>query len=183
MHAIRAAHAFDGRVFLPEGATVVVDQDRIVGVEQGRPNLPVGVEVLQYDGTVLPGLVDCHTHLVADATIGGLERAGTMGADELDAVILTSLQAHAEAGDRGFRTLRFRQHPGLPRVVAAGPPLTTPGGHCHFLGAQVAGDLRAVLEGHVRHGVDVVKVIASGGGSRHRGVTNSGPSSPCPSCG
>lgn len=35
MHAIRAAHAFDGRVFLPDGATVVVDQDRIVGVERG----------------------------------------------------------------------------------------------------------------------------------------------------
>jgi imidazolonepropionase-like amidohydrolase len=171
MYAIRAAYAFDGRGFLPGAATVVVDQDRIVGVEEGWPDLPAGVEVSEYDGTVLPGLFDCHTHLVADSTIGGLERAGSMSAEELDAVILGSLRAHAAAGvttvrdlgDRGFRTLAFREQPGLPRVVAAGPPLTTPGGHCHFLGAQVAGDLRAVVEGHARQGVDVVKVMASGG--------------------
>ena len=27
---------------------------------------------------MLPGLIDCHTHLVADATFGGLERAAAM---------------------------------------------------------------------------------------------------------
>ena len=35
MHAIRAAHTFNGRVFLPDGGTVVVDQDRIVCVGRG----------------------------------------------------------------------------------------------------------------------------------------------------
>jgi imidazolonepropionase-like amidohydrolase len=68
MHAIRAAHAFDGNRFLPGGATVVVDGDRIVGVETGRDGLPADVEVAAYAGTVLPGLIDCHTHLVADCT-------------------------------------------------------------------------------------------------------------------
>lgn len=171
MRAIRAAHAFDGHAFLPGGATVVLDGDRIVGVEPGRPDLPADLEVSDHDGTVLPGLFDCHTHLVADATIGGLERAGTMTAEELDAVILSSLQDHARAGvttvrdlgDRAYRTLAFRDRPGLPRVVAAGPPLTTPGGHCHFLGAEVAADPRAAVEDHLEHGVDVIKVMASGG--------------------
>ena len=75
MHAIRAEHAFDGNQFLPGGATVVVDGDRIAGVHTGRVDLPDGIDVTEYDGTVLPGLFDCHTHLVADATFGGLERS------------------------------------------------------------------------------------------------------------
>lgn len=171
MHAIRATHAFDGRDFLPGGATVVIDGDRIVGVEPGRPDLPDGIDVTDHDGTVLPGLFDCHSHLVADATVGGLERAGTMSDEELDAVVLASLQAHVRAGvttvrdlgDRGYRTLAFRDRPGLPRVLAAGPPLTTPGGHCHFLGAEVHADPGDAVDEHVRRGVDLIKVMASGG--------------------
>ena len=93
MHAIRAAHAFDGTRFLPGGATVVLDGDRIVGVETGRGDLPGEVEVVEYSGTVLPGLFDCHSHLVADATFGGLERAGAMDDVEVDAVIADSLAA------------------------------------------------------------------------------------------
>jgi len=171
MHAIRAAHAFDGHQFLPGGATVLVDGDRIVGVHTGRVDLPDGVEVTEYDGTVLPGLFDCHTHLVADSTFRGLELAGTMTDDAIDAVIVESLRAHAAAGvttvrdlgDRGYRTLAFRTVPDLPRVVASGPPLTTPGGHCHYLGGAVIGDVRAAVAEHAERGVDVVKVMASGG--------------------
>jgi imidazolonepropionase-like amidohydrolase len=172
MHAIRAAHAFDGTRFLPGGATVLVDDDQIAGVHSGgRVELPDGVEVTEYEGTVLPGLFDCHTHLVADSTFGGLERAGTLTDEAIDLVIVESLQAHAAAGvttvrdlgDRGYHTLAFRTCPGLPRVVASGPPLTTPGGHCHFLGGAVPGDLRAAVAEHADRGVDVVKVMASGG--------------------
>jgi imidazolonepropionase-like amidohydrolase len=158
MHAIRAAHAFDGTRFLPGGATVLVDDDRIVGVETGRVDLPAGVEIREHAGTMLPGLFDCHTHLVADSTFGGLERAGTLTEEAVDVVITESLRAHAAAG-----VTTVRQRPGLPRVVASGPPVTTQGGHCHFLGGAVAGDLRAAVADHVERGVDVVKVMASGG--------------------
>jgi imidazolonepropionase-like amidohydrolase len=41
--------------------------------------------------------------------------------------------------------------------------LTSPAGHCHFLGAEVTGDPREAVEEHVRRGVDVIKVMASGG--------------------
>jgi imidazolonepropionase-like amidohydrolase len=171
MHAIRAAYAFDGTRFLPGGATVVLDADRIVGVENDRVELPAGVEVTEYAGTVLPGLVDCHAHLVADATFGGLERAGSMPDETLDMVIADSLRAHVLAGvttvrdlgDRDYRTLAVRERQGLPRVVAAGPPITCPGGHCHFLGGAVDGDLRAAVAEHSERGVDVIKVMASGG--------------------
>ena len=171
IRAIRAAHAFDGTRFLPGGATVLLDGNRIIGVETGRVEVSDGVEVTEYAGTVLPGLIDCHTHLVADATYGGLERAAAMSDQAIDTVIKDSLHAHVVAGvttvrdlgDRGFRTLVFRDRPGLPRVVAAGPPLTTPGGHCHFLGGVVDGDVRAAVAEHAERGVDVIKVMASGG--------------------
>jgi imidazolonepropionase-like amidohydrolase len=175
MYGLRAVHAFDGERFLPGGVTVLVDGDRIRAVEPFDHVVPAGVEVEEHRGTLLPGLIDCHSHLVADSTIGGLERAGAMAAEEVDAVILASLEAHLAAGvttvrdlgDVGYRTLAFRDVEGLPRVVAAGPPITTPAGHCHFLGGVVAGtgegDLRAAVAERAQRGVDVVKVMGSGG--------------------
>ncbi|HEX6150565.1 amidohydrolase family protein [Nocardioides sp.] len=172
MRAIRAAHAFDGSRFLPDGATVVWDEDRIVGVESGCATLPESVEVSDYGGTVLPGLIDCHSHLVADATVGGLERAAAMPEQAIDQVIAESLATHAVAGvttvrdlgDRAYRTLAFGERAGLPRVVASGPPITTPGEHCHFLGGAVGGsDLGTSVAEHAERGVDVIKVMASGG--------------------
>jgi imidazolonepropionase-like amidohydrolase len=171
MHALRAEHAFDGTRFLPGGATVLVDGPRIVGVEPRRVDLPDTVEVTEHAGTVLPGLIDCHTHLVADATVGGLERVAAMTDEAIDEVIADSLRAHAVAGvttvrdlgDHGYRTLAFRDRADLPRVVASGPPLTTPAGHCHFLGGAVSGDVRAAVAERAERGVDVIKVMASGG--------------------
>lgn len=175
MHAIRAAHAFDGQLFLPGGATVLIDGDQIVAVETNRAEMPADVPVAEYAGTVLPGLIDCHTHLVADSTFGGLERTGVMSDEDIDAVIVESLRGHAAAGvttvrdlgDIRYRTLEVAAVPGLPRVVASGPPITTPGGHCHFLGGAVRGtldaDLRAAIIERTERGVDVIKVMASGG--------------------
>lgn len=144
MHVMRAAHAFDGRRFLPGAVTVYLEGERIIGVEAGRPEPPDGVEVTEYSGTVLPGLIDCHTHLVADGTFGGLERAGAMTDDQLDTIITRSLRQHAMAGettvrdlgDRGYRTLAFREAPGLPRVVAGGGRRSPPPGDIAISSAE-----------------------------------------------
>jgi len=53
--------------------------------------------VTEYNGTMLPGLFDCHTRLVADSTFDGLERAGTMTDEAIDMVIAESPRAHAAA--------------------------------------------------------------------------------------
>ncbi len=175
MHAIRATSAFDGSRFLDGGVTVLVDGERIAGVEGPHHDPPDGCEVTTYDGTLLPGLVDAHVHLVADATIGGLERAPSLSDDELDAVIADSLARQAAAGvttvrdlgDCDYRTLGFRDRavPGLPRLVCAGPPVTVTGGHCHYLGGAVADEeaVGAAIAERAERGVDVVKVMASGG--------------------
>jgi imidazolonepropionase-like amidohydrolase len=175
MHALRAPVAFDGTVFLPGGATVLVDADTIIGVEPFGYPVPVACPLTTYDGTLLPGLFDAHTHLIATGEIGSLEAAPSLPDDELDAVIAQSLRQQASAGvttvrdlgDARYRTLPFRDRPdpGAPRIVAAGPPITIADGHCHYLGCVVTGveeARRAVAEHHER-GVDVVKVMASGG--------------------
>jgi imidazolonepropionase-like amidohydrolase len=175
MFGLKAAHCFDGERFRTGGVTVLLDGERIIGVEPLAYDVPDGVDVTTYDGTLLPGLVDAHAHLVSDGAFGALERAGTASEAELDATVARTLRAQAEAGvttvrdlgDAGYRTLhaRDRRTSGEPRIVAAGPPLTVPAGHCHYLGGVaegVDGVRRAVAE-HAERGVDLVKVMASGG--------------------
>ena len=135
MFAWRAPHAFDGSRFLPGGATVLVEGERIVGVEPGDFAVPDGCEVTSYDGTVMPGLVDAHVHLVSDGGIGALERVGGQSPDEIDAEIERSLETQAahgvttvlDLGDRDYRSraVRARAAPGAPPVPAAGPPNTS----------------------------------------------------------
>jgi imidazolonepropionase-like amidohydrolase len=175
MHALRAPQAFDGNAFLPGGAAVLVDGDTIAGVEPFGYDVPADCPVTTYDGTLLPGLFDAHVHLVSDAGPGSLERAGTMDDAEVGAVIAQSLRQQAAAGvttvrdlgDTRYLTLPFRDRAeaGVPRIVAAGPPLTVPEGHCHYLGAAVADadGIRSAVAEHVDRGVDVIKVMASGG--------------------
>jgi len=154
---------------------VLVEGQEIVGLEPYGFEVPSGVEVSSYDGTLLPGLVDAHVHLVADGVRGSLERVGEMADEEIDAVIARTLAQEAaygvttarDLGDRGYRTLAFRDAaaPGVPRLVAAGPPFTTEAGHCHYLGGVAEGPvaIRAAMAEHVERGVDVVKVMTSGG--------------------
>ena len=58
-----------------------------------------------------------------------------------------------------------RRGAGEPTILAAGPPLTSPGGHCYYLGGEVAGpgEIEAAVRERIDRGVDIVKVMASGG--------------------
>lgn len=169
---MRATQVYDGTDFLGP-ATVLIHDGSVIGVEHGHPDVPMDAEVATYDGTLMPGLFDCHVHLVATSAPGSLEEAGEVDDDELDARIRASLAAEAsggvttvrDLGDRNYRTLAARALDGLPRVVAAGPPLTEPGGHCHYLGGEASGvdGVRRAVAEHAERGVDVVKVMASGG--------------------
>lgn len=163
MREFRAARVFDGERFHDEGGTVVVDAGRIVEVRRGGTGLP--------DITLLPGLIDCHVHLCADAGPGALDRVADV---DLDATIDASLRAHLRAGVTTVRDLGdlrgavLARRPfaaDLPTVVASGAPLTSTGGHCWFLGGEVrgAGEMRRAVRARVAGGADVIKVMASGG--------------------
>jgi imidazolonepropionase-like amidohydrolase len=174
--AIRVARIFDGRDLLPGAGVVFVDGDRIVGVEPAGFAIPVGCEVLDRPaGTLLPGLIDAHLHLVADSGPGALDRLPEFSDDDLARTIEESLRVQLatgvttvrDLGDIGWSVLDWRAHPvaGLPTVVASGPPITSRGGHCWNMGGEAAGleELRAAVRERVERGADIVKIMASGG--------------------
>ncbi len=177
MLAIRTSRLFDGEHFATGGATVVVDHGRIVGVEDGFPDLPDHIDVREVrDGTVLPGLIDTHVHLVADSTFGALDKVAGFTAEEIDAVITESLRRQLAAGvttvrdlgDRTYCAVERRdnaQSDAEPTILGSGPPLTSPGGHCHYMGGEVAdrASLARMIDERAERRVDVVKVMASGG--------------------
>lgn len=172
---LRAAWLFDGisSALIPD-PVVVIDGTTICAVTAGGI-APGGAAVIDLAGaTLLPGLVDTHVHLAFDASadpVGGLARRGD--AEVVQAMARAGRVAlHGgvttvrDLGDRGYLSLELRGQPGLPTIVAAGPPITTPGGHCHFLGGATAPTLagiRASVREHAARGVDVIKIMASGG--------------------
>lgn len=178
MHAIRAPHAFDGSSFRENGATVLVADGLIAAVEDYGFRVPDQWTVSSYDGTLMPGLIDAHTHLVADSGVGALGRVAGYSDAEIDAVVSKALHDQLAAGvttvrdlgDRCFCVVERRdrqRHTRLvePTIVASGPPLTSVGGHCFFMGGEVSSATaidRAIAE-RVEREVDIVKVMTSGG--------------------
>ena len=142
--------------------------------------LPVGATVIDLPGLALmPGLVDAHLHLCFDATgnpVGHLaETRDDLLREQMAEAARRALRAGVttvrDLGDRGYLALDLRDRDPagvagpLPAIVASGPPITTPGGHCHFLGGAASGEagLRAAVRERAERGVDVIKVMASGG--------------------
>jgi imidazolonepropionase-like amidohydrolase len=164
---IRVARIFDGERLHRDGGVVVTAEGRITDVRLGdHPDTATLI-----DGTLLPGLIDCHVHLCADAGPAALDRLPDTTPDDLSATIENSLRAHLRAGVTTVRDLGdihsavlSRRAP-TPTVVASGTPLTTPGGHCWFLGGEVRGPeaVRRAVRDRVARGAGVVKVMASGG--------------------
>lgn len=176
MLAIRAARLFDGSAWRND-ALVLVDGERIVDVS-GAP--PPHAELLDLgDATLVPGLIDAHVHLGLNASPDPVAHLGEVD----DGALLAEMRAAAgralragittvrDLGDRSYLGVRLRDelrgHPGLgPSILAAGPPVTTRRGHCWFLGGEVDGSteaVRATVREHAERGVDVIKVMATGG--------------------
>jgi imidazolonepropionase-like amidohydrolase len=64
MLAFRAPAAFNGERFMPGGATVIVEDGVIKGVESVGYEVPADCPLATFEGTMLPGLFDAHVHLV-----------------------------------------------------------------------------------------------------------------------
>jgi imidazolonepropionase-like amidohydrolase len=164
-------------------ASVVLDGERITRVapNSGRINADHAVDL---EGrTLLPGLIDAHTHIV-----GGNKVAGALGSDSLKLsdhiikAVLDSVEAAAitlrsgvttirELGCRDYIDgfLRDAQRAGqidAPRIFAAGPGLAITGGHGSYFEPGCAADGAAGIVKRVRElvakKVDVLKLRIDG---------------------
>ena len=158
---------------------VVVDGDRIVGIEPHDPARDVHGHATVLDGvgrTLLPGLIDAHAHYTLDPTEGSLAAIAARS----DAEIVLMAAGHAaralRAGvttARGAGSIRNLEvvlrdaiaagHVPGPRLVAAGTAVGITGGHGYQFGLEADGPSAFVTATRrvVRDGADVVKVIAS----------------------
>ncbi|MCW7944394.1 amidohydrolase [Streptomyces hygroscopicus] len=164
----------DGAVLVDSGfvAAVGTAAELDVSVDAQVPRLSCP------GATVMPGMTDCHVHLafdegpdiisaVLDAGPGELSTAMAARAQRMLAAGVTTVR---DLGDRDGLTVALRASIGSgtiagPRIVAATTPLTSPGGHCGFLGGEVATDdeIRVRIARNAAAGADLIKVMASGG--------------------
>ncbi|SNY28146.1 amidohydrolase family protein [Paractinoplanes atraurantiacus] len=175
MEAFRADTAFDGERLMTGGALVIVRDGVIAGVQPASAAAPDGCPVTHLPvTTLLPGLIDAHSHLCGNDQPDALDRLPGLSADEIDQTIEAALAAQLAAGVTAVRDLgdhqwsvvdRHRDRPRGPAVVAAGPPITSPGGHCAAMGGEASGidALRRAVRERAERGADLVKVMTSGG--------------------
>jgi len=183
---ITAERLLDGSGGLPvEHAAVLLDGDRIAALGRAADvRVPDGTSVVRKDygaATVLPGLVDAHTHLVAPGD-------GTLGDDvarEDDDILLLQAAKNArtllhsgvttlrENGAKGKVAISLREGirrrlaPG-PRMVVCGRPIAITGGHMGYFGSEADGEVavRAEVRKLLKEGADYIKIVASGGTTR-----------------
>ena len=126
----------------------------------------------------VPGLIDAHVHLGLDPSVTDPFAHGRVPQDQqLEAMrqrtgdmLRAGVTTARDLGGGAWLELKVRdeiaagQHAGT-RLLCAGQPLTSPGGHCHFWGGE-AGTLEeaiAVLDRQHAKGVDLIKIMATGG--------------------
>jgi imidazolonepropionase-like amidohydrolase len=166
-------------------AAVLIEADRVVALgRRGEIDAPAGASVrrIDYDeATILPGLVDAHTHLVSPGD-------GTLGDDvarEDDDILLlqaaknartllhsgvTTLRENGAKGRVAFSLregIRRKLAPG-PRMVVCGRPITMTGGHMGYFGSEADGPdaVRAAVRTLLKEGADYIKIVATGGSTR-----------------
>jgi imidazolonepropionase-like amidohydrolase len=164
-----------------ERAFVAIEGERIVAagpVGERDRGLPHATR-LDYPGcTLLPGLVDSHVHLTFSAGAVPLKqlqadsdmRLALTGMANARAALQAGVTTVRDLGSRGRISLELRDAiaagvvPG-PRVLACGRPITSPRGHCHFLGGVARGvDAVSRLAAELlEEGADAIKVMGTGG--------------------
>ena len=163
-----------------EGWGLVVEDGRIAAVGPAADIAPHGTlhRTVDVVGTLLPGLIDCHTHVCLS---GGLNPVADLKAEGPTRRTVRALAALSAQRRAGVTTIRDMGGPaGLdlelargvregwidgPRMLAAGEVVCITGGHACFLGIEADGAdaVRAAVRKQLKSGSDLVKVIATGG--------------------
>jgi len=186
--AIKAAHLLDVRKGVTiDHAVVLVQGARITAVGSGLA-VPADATVIDLgEQTLLPGLIDAHTHLTVNPEDSGYgvvalsgPRMALTGARNARVTLLAGFTAVRNVDAAFYADVALRDAidagdvPG-PRMRVSGPALGITGGHCddtlhapeyHATAGGVADGVPAVMHKVrevIKYGADVVKICATGG--------------------
>ncbi len=172
-------------------ATITVTDGRVAKIEQGWQPVPEGATMVHLEGkTVLPGLIDLHTHLSGDPS-GEFWRAATLPTEWHTLVAAKNAHLTARAGfttvrdlgsrsDQVMQALRTTTETGMmpgPRIVTSGRTIAIVGGHGDTNGfRREVNDVLAtdytctgpvecaeMVRTASKYGADLIKITATGG--------------------
>jgi len=183
---MKAGRVYDGMADRAmEHAYVVVDGDTITAVGpqaelEGSTGRFAQVLDLGAATTVLPGLINMHTHMSFSAGDSifddhqqeSYETKLIRAVENVKAALRTGVTTVRDCGTlNGIAfAVRAAVERGTmigPRVIASGEGITTTGGHLWFCGVEADSDVevRRAVRAQVKAGADFIKVFATGGGS------------------
>ena len=184
IHAGRVLDVKTGKALT--GQTIIIQGDKIVSVGVNA-QVPAGATVIELpDATLVPGLIDAHTHITFDPIFGysrlaiSVPREALTGAKNARVTLEAGFTTIRTVGASGYADVALRDAinagdvPG-PRMLVSGPALSITGGHCdnnllpfdyHRASEGVADGVEAVQHKTreiIKYGADVIKVCATGG--------------------
>src|SRR5271154_420768 len=190
--AIHAGKVLDVRTgnYLSD-QTIWIEGDRIKAIGKAADissRIPAGAKIIDLsNATVLPGLIDCHTHLTYSPYLLGpaglhisYPREALLGARNARVTLEAGFTTVRNVAAGGYSDIALRDAiragdvPG-PRILASGPALSITGGHAdeNFLAPQFNFSSDGVADGvdgvtvkvreNIKFGADVIKFMATGG--------------------
>src|ERR1700678_4492885 len=186
---IHAGHVLDVKTGkLLSDQTLVIEDGKIVSVgEASASKAPADALRIELpNATILPGLIDAHTHLTSNPTFGyeelaiSIPREALIGAKNARITLNAGFTTVRNVGADGYTDVALRDaiSPGdtpARRMRVGGPPLGITGGHCdnnllpyeyHAVGDGVADGIAAVqhkVRENIKYGADLIKICATGG--------------------
>jgi imidazolonepropionase-like amidohydrolase len=186
---VHAGHLLDvksGKLLADQ--TLVIEDGRILS-SGGAAEAKIPADATRIElpnATVLPGLIDAHTHLTMEPRFGydrlaiSVPREALIGAKNARLTLLAGFTTARNVGARGFTDVALRDAinagdvPG-PRLLVSGPALSITGGHCdnnmlpfeyHAVSDGAADGIAEVqhkVRENIKYGADLIKVCATGG--------------------
>jgi imidazolonepropionase-like amidohydrolase len=187
--AVHAGHLLDvksGKLLADQ--TLIIQDGKIVSSgPAASTKAPDGAAIIELpNATILPGLIDAHTHITSDPTFGYAElgisvpREALIGAKNARITLNAGFTTVRNVGAGGYTDVALRDAinagdvPG-PRMLVSGPPLGITGGHCdnnllpfeyHAVADGVADGISGVqqkVRQNIKYGADLIKICATGG--------------------
>ncbi len=169
--------------------TIIVTGDRITAITPtaSTPKQPSDEEIDLRSFTVLPGLIDVHTHLTSETNFDpyrelstSVAKSALIGARNAKVTFEAGFTTVRNVGAEGYADVDLRDaiNEGLvegPHMQVSGPPLGITGGHCdddllpyqyHQTAEGVADGVEAVqhkTRETIKYGADLIKICATGG--------------------